>query len=651
MRTGGLPPMGTARALVGGAARLSLRGRHLLAFDAIATVTAFLLSLALRFDAPSAQFDAYVYAYAWVLPVLVACRLSAFVLLRMYQRVWRYASVDELVAILAAVGLSSIAGYTFIYAIVFSTPASALGFPRSVAIMDTVLMIAFAGAWRFALRLGRVGRAGASTTRGQRALVVGGGAAAIAVLRELRANSQLGLAPVGIVSDDLGEGQRLLGLPVLGPAADLARHIERSGAVAVLLALPSADGRTLRKLVHQAESAGARCLTVPSVAEVIAGRVTVNALREVEFEDLLRRAPSRIDLDSVAHAFRDRAVLITGGGGSIGGELARQIIRFGPRRLVLVGRGENSIFETMQSLAPLDAARAVAPVILDIRDRARLGRLFDRERPDVVFHAAAHKHVHFMEQFPEEAVATNIHGTENVLDAAVESGVGRFVFISTDKAVNPTSVMGATKRVGELLVRQVAREKGLAYATVRFGNVLSSRGSVVPVFRQQLARGGPLTVTHPDAMRYFMTIPEAVQLVLQAAVLAAPGDTFVLDMGEPVRIVQLARDLIELHGLGEDDVRLEFIGQRPGEKLVEELYFAAERPEPTSHEAIRRVRLNGAGAPDLRARIARLAAEGDSSRAQTIVAGLQDLVPEYAPAANAAVVDEDSPDREGSRSS
>ena len=599
--------MGTARALVGGAARLSLRGRHLLAFDAIATVTAFLLSLALRFDAPSPQFDAYVYAYAWVLPVLVACRLSAFVLLRMYQRVWRYASVDELVAILAAVGLSSIAGYTFIYAIVFSTPASALGFPRSVAIMDTVLMIAFAGAWRFALRLGRVGRAGASTTRGQRALVVGGGAAAIAVLRELRANSQLGLAPVGIVSDDLGEGQRLLGLPVLGPAADLAGHIERSGAAAVLLALPS--------------------------------------------EDLLRRAPSRIDLDSVAHAFRDRIVLITGGGGSIGGELARQIIRFGPRRLVLVGRGENSIFETMQSLAPLDAARAVAPVILDIRDRARLGRLFDRERPDVVFHAAAHKHVHFMEQFPEEAVATNIHGTENVLDAAVESGVGRFVFISTDKAVNPTSVMGATKRVGELLVRQVAREKGLAYATVRFGNVLSSRGSVVPVFRQQLARGGPLTVTHPDAMRYFMTIPEAVQLVLQAAVLAAPGDTFVLEMGDPVRIVQLARDLIELHGLGEDDVRLEFIGQRPGEKLVEELYFAAERPEPTSHEAIRRVRLNGAGAPDLRARIARLATEDEGSLARTIVAGLQDLVPEYAPAANGPVVDEDSPDREGSRSS
>jgi FlaA1/EpsC-like NDP-sugar epimerase len=286
--------------------------------------------------------------------------------------------------------------------------------------------------------------------------------------------------------------------------------------------------------VRQAEAEGARCLTVPRIAEVVAGRVSVNALREVELEDLLRRAPARIDLDSVAGSFKDRTVLITGAGGSIGSELARQIVRFGPRRLVLLGRGENSIFEAMHSMAVSYQTATVSPVILDIRDRARLLRLFGEVRPDVVFHAAAHKHVPFMEQFPDEAIAANVVGTANVIDAATRSGVDRFVFISTDKAVNPTSVMGATKRIGELLIREVARETGARYVTVRFGNVLSSRGSVVPLFRQQLARGEPLTITDRDAQRFFMTIPEAVQLVLQAAALAEPGDTFVLDMGDPV---------------------------------------------------------------------------------------------------------------------
>src|SRR5438034_748014 len=249
----------------------------------------------------------------------------------------------------------------------------------------------------------------------------------------------------------------------------------------------------------------------------------------------------------------------------------------------------------MHSMAAPYQTATVSPVILDIRDRARVLRLFAEVRPDVVFHAAAHKHVPFMEQFPDEAIAANVVGTANVIDAATRSGVDRFVFISTDKAVNPTSVMGATKRIGELLLREVARETGARYVTVRFGNVLSSRGSVVPLFRQQLAQGEPLTITDRDAQRFFMTIPEAVQLVLQAAALAEPGDTFVLDMGDPVRIVELARDLIELHGLDPDEVPLEFVGARPGEKLMEELYFASEHVEPTAHEAIRRVRLNGAG--------------------------------------------------------
>jgi len=610
--------------------RVSLRGRHLFVFDALATVGSFVLSLALRFDAPSTQFEQYMNAYLWAIPLLLVARLGTFLALRLYQRVWRYASIDELVAVVVAVVGSSAIGYGAIYFLAFGSPLP--GFPRTVPVIDTTLVIAFAGAWRFALRVSGVGRAGAKSGGSRPALIVGKLPAAQSVLRELSSNPALGFRAVGILADEIGAGQRLLGVPVLGRVLDLRKAIAKNAGAVVLLALPSADGRTLRKIVREAEAAGARCLTIPSVAEVVAGRVSVNAIREVEFEDLLRRAPSRIDLASVAESFADRCVLITGAGGSIGGELSRQIEGFGPRRLVLVGRGENSIFEMMQTLGKGSQEVEIIPVILDVRDGRRLQRLFEGIRPDIVFHAAAHKHVSFMEQYPGEAVATNVLGTLNVLDSAIHSRVERLVLISTDKAVNPSSVMGATKRIGELLVQSVARQSRVPYTSVRFGNVLSSRGSVVPIFRRQLAEGGPITVTDPEATRYFMTIPEAVQLVLQAAVLATPGDTFVLDMGEPVRIVQLARDLIEIHGLRPDeDVEVKFIGQRPGEKLSEELFFAFESPEPTSHEAIRRVRLNGGPSDDLRAAALRLIELAKDAPRDEVMAALRGIVPEYRP--------------------
>jgi len=563
---------------------------------------------------------------------LLAARLIAFVLSRLYQRVWRYASVEELIAVVLAVVGSSFVAYFVVYAVVLTTPGPVPGFPRSVVILDTGLMVGLAGAWRFALRLGAVGRVGQRVPLGptERALIVGDGSAALATIRELRANPALALSAIGILADDLPVGQRLLGLPVVGRRAELQTVIHRDRIQVVLLALPSADGRTLRRMVREAEAEGARCLTVPSIAEVVAGRVTMNAIREIDVEDLLRRAPARIDLRSVSESFRGSCVLITGAGGSIGGELARQTLAFNPRRLVLLGRGENSVFETLNSFSSTGSGPDVTPVIMDIRERAQLFRLFSEVRPDVVFHAAAHKHVTFMETFPEEAVMTNVLGTANVLDAAVVANVGRLVFISSDKAVNPTSVMGATKRVGELLVHQAALENSLSYTSVRFGNVLSSRGSVIPLFRLQLARGGPLTVTDPDAMRYFMTIPEAVQLVLQAAVMASAGDTFVLDMGEPVRIVQLARDLIELHGLEpERDIQLQFIGQRPGEKLIEELYFSSEHPEPTAHEAIKRVRGQAEQHPELRAEMERLRTLAEAGQRSELVRWLAVVVPEY----------------------
>ena len=610
----------------------ALRGRHLMIADAIATVSAFVFSLALRFDGPSPQLDKYLNAYGWFIPVLVVCRLGGFLYVRLYTRVWRYASIGELVSVVASVSGSSLVAYTLLYAAVAFTPFLGLGFPRSVAIVDTVLVIGLAGAWRFAFRVFGVGRSGSGAgERAERAIVVGGGTAAMAVLREVAANGELGFRPVGVVADDIPSGQRIMGVPALGPLTTLAANVKKHSVSVVLLALPSADGRVLRRLVHEAEAAGARSLTVPSVAEVVAGRVTVNALRDIEIEDLLRRAPPRIDHEGVSRWLRGRSVLITGAGGSIGSELARQVIRFDPGRLILLGRGENSIFEAMESLRGVAEATDIVPLIQDVRDRTGVERMFATMRPDVVLHAAAHKHVTFMELFPEEAVAVNIFGTSNLLDSAARHGTESFVFISTDKAVNPTSVMGASKRVSELLVRQTAVRTGRNYATVRFGNVLGSRGSVVPLFRRQLAAGGPLTVTDPDATRYFMTIPEAVQLVLQASVLAQPGDTFVLDMGDPVRITQLAQDLVELHGmeLGKD-IELSFFGLRSGEKLVEELYFADERPRATTHEAIRRIaHSNPVGPIELNALVSQLVELAAGGDRRAIVNALKVIVPEF----------------------
>jgi FlaA1/EpsC-like NDP-sugar epimerase len=613
---------------------LLARGRHLAALDVVASGVAFFASFALRFDAPSEQFDSFVRAYLWALPLLIAFRMGSFLRLGLYQRVWRYASVEELVAVLIAVVGSSIAAYLVIYAlVVFGAAPQVPGVPRSIPIIESSLMFILAGGWRFAFRIFGVGRRVSPGAGLDRAVIVGSGSTAVSVIRELVAPSgQPSITPVGILADDLSPGQRLMGLSVLGSTADLAEVIKRERVAVVLLGLPSADGRTIRRFVRIAEAAGARCLTVPSVAEVIAGRVSTNALREVDVEDLLRRAPARIDLASIGETFRGKRILVTGAGGSIGSELVRQLTRFSPSELVLLGRGETSIFEAMQTVATTSTLR-ITPVILDIREAARLEALFLDLRPDVVFHAAAHKHVHLMEIYPEEAVATNILGTVNALAAAARSGVERFILISSDKAVNPRSVMGVTKRVAELVVRDAALRTGHAYASVRFGNVLSSRGSVVPIFRQQLEHGGPLTVTDASAQRFFMTIPEAVQLVLQAAVLARPADSFVLDMGEPVRIVDLARDLLRLHGMTEgDDIEIVYTGLGQGEKLVEELLFSFEHVEPTAHEAVLRIAQSSESSPVSGEQIQELAELIHPMHRARIIELLGRLVPQFEPA-------------------
>jgi FlaA1/EpsC-like NDP-sugar epimerase len=406
--------------------------------------------------------------------------------------------------------------------------------------------------------------------------------------------------------------------------------------------MPVASGKTIRKIVELAEQAGAQVKIIPGMHELLDGTVSATQLRDVRIEDLLRREPIRTDITAVGQMIRGKRVLVTGAGGSIGSELCRQILRLHPASLVLIGHGENSIFEIHNELrAALEKDRThegapqpdIHAVIADTRALNRLWAVFTRFRPEVVFHAAAHKHVPLMEYNPTEAVTNNIIGTRNLLHVSRIMGVDRFVMISTDKAVNPTSMMGASKRVAELLVNQTARQTGKPYVAVRFGNVLGSRGSVLHTFQQQIAAGGPVTVTHPEMKRYFMTIPEAVQLVLQAATLGSGGEVFMLDMGQPVKIADLARDLIKLSGLEEGrDIEITFTGMRPGEKLFEELLTTCENYRPTMHEKIRMVESANTNISDLLdlavKRVEQAAARNDEEATYALI---QSLVPEFNP--------------------
>ncbi len=424
--------------------------------------------------------------------------------------------------------------------------------------------------------------------RKRRVLIAGAGEAGRMVADELIGSPGSGMIPVGFLDDDPAKTRGMLsGLPVLGDTRDLGPIAETVGADELIIAMPSASGSAIRAIVDDARAASLRVRTVPSLLEVASGAVRLTTLRQLKIEDLLRRAPVETDMGAVGALVAGRRVLVTGAGGSIGSELCRQIAALGPESLALLGHGENSIFDIHAELRSHHPALQLETFIADIRDRNRLVALFEEYRPQLVFHAAAHKHVPLMERNPSEAVTNNIHGTRNVVEVAAETDVERLVMISTDKAVRPTNVMGASKRIAEQVVQETARRRGANFVAVRFGNVLGSRGSVVPTFLRQIADGGPLTLTHPDVRRYFMTIPEAVQLVLQAAVLGNGGEIFALDMGEAIRIVDLATDMVRLSGLEPGrDIAFEFTGLRPGEKLYEEVFFAGEDVTGTSHPKI-----------------------------------------------------------------
>jgi len=517
----------------------------------------------------------------------LVARLLVFWRAGLYGRYWRYASVDEIALIVLAAAAATAMNTLLFFTLRFLPLSLSPQLPRSIPLIDGMLTLIVVGGIRFGARLAerwrRRGHPG-----GKRILIIGAGNAGRMIVREMQANPHLGLEPLGFIDDDPAkQGLKIQGLPVVGDREHIPEAVRDYKVSQAIIAMPTAPGKTIRRFVEQCKEAGVETKTIPGVYELLSGQVSVNQVRNVEIEDLLRREPVEIEADEVARMVRGKRVLVTGAGGSIGLEICKQVAQHGAAELVLLGHGENSIFRAMRDLAAEHPDMTLHPVIADIRDRPRLEAVFRHHQPCIIFHAAAHKHVPIMECNVEEAVSNNVLGTKCLIEVAESADVERFVLISTDKAVNPCSVMGATKRVAELLMEAVAARNGRIFVAVRFGNVLDSRGSVVRIFREQIARGGPVTVTDPDMRRYFMTIPEAVQLVLQAAAIGQGGEVFVLDMGEPVAIVDLAHDLIRLSGLEVGrDIDIEFIGTRPGEKLFEELFADGEVYHRTHHEKI-----------------------------------------------------------------
>jgi FlaA1/EpsC-like NDP-sugar epimerase len=528
-----------------------------------------------------------------LLPFVLVLQLMALRLSGADRHSWRYTTITDLFPIAGAV----VGTGTLLAAARFLAPRTLTGADGWLAVPYGVIAgyVLLAGLALAMARIARRVQSERSESRGlshdgegRRVLLVGAGRAGVMVTNELQSRPDVGMVPVGFVDDDHHKvGRRIVGLDVLGTSDDLGTLIDEFEIDEVVITIAAASGGTIRELVDKVERAGRRPLIVPGVYEIVGGHVSLSRIRPVAPEDLLGRAPVELDEDALHELLTDQLIMVTGAGGSIGSELARQVARFVPKRLVLVEQAEPALWAIHRELTETHPDLDVVPALADVTDAVRIDGLLGEHRPSTILHAAAHKHVPMMEENPGEAVKNNVVGTRTLVDAAVTHGVERFVLVSTDKAVNPTSVMGATKRLAERYVQHVASETGRNFVAVRFGNVLGSTGSVVPIFQDQIANGGPVTVTHRDMRRYFMTIPEAAQLVLQAATVGDSGEILVLDMGEPVRIVDLAEAMVRLSGHEPyADIPIEFSGLRPGEKLFEELSLSEEEAERTRHPKI-----------------------------------------------------------------
>jgi FlaA1/EpsC-like NDP-sugar epimerase/lipopolysaccharide/colanic/teichoic acid biosynthesis glycosyltransferase len=591
---------------------------------AVLLQVSFLTALLLRFEGVIP--DQYWEGYLSVAPTFTVLSLAGFFVAGLYHGLWRYASTVTLFQVFKGVTLSAL---SLAVILLFSDEPV---FPRSVIVVAWLVELVLLGGARFAWRLMRERLLHPAPRRAVRTLVVGADHTGVHLIQEMRRSGEPErLTPVGFIDDDARlTGHRLEGVEVLGTIAHLPRAIHERRAEMVVVSDPDMPARVVREIASFCAEANVRVKTLPGLSDLQQGRTALSQMRDMRIEDFLGREPVKLDLNEVAAFLRGERVLVTGAGGSIGSELARQIAGFAPASVVLLDHAENGLYYVHHELIAQHPRLALHPVVADIKDRQGIERVFEHFRPTVVFHAAAHKHVPLLELNPREAVLNNITGTRHLVDAADRHGVNKFVLISTDKAVNPTSVMGASKRICEMLLQSRSQRSKTEFVTVRFGNVLGSDGSVIPLFQRQLQRGGPITVTHPETRRYFMTIPEAVRLVLQAGAMGKGGEVLLLDMGEQVRILDLARQLIRMAGLREgEDVKIVFTGLRPGEKLYEELHSDTERTRITRHQRILTWDLDARDETKLLSEVTELESLARTSDAQTVKNQLARLVPEY----------------------
>jgi FlaA1/EpsC-like NDP-sugar epimerase len=613
-----------------------LRGRHLFVYDVAATAVAIVMAFLLRYDLASFPGSLQQALPAGLLPLFVMPLV--FVGFGLYRREWRYASVQEMYLIVFAVMVGTVvAALLFVTLAQFHFPGTH-GYPRSVFAVEALLEVAFVGGSRFAVRasLERRGVSGESDEElgVVPTIVYGAGETGATIARVASRDPAAHLNVVGFIDDDPAKrGSRLLGKRVFGGPEALAKAAHDTHAKQLLVAMPTASGTAVRRAFELGLELGLQVRTVPHPRELLSGDSLASRIRRVSVEDLLRREPVDIDTDAVAGYLNGASVLVTGGGGSIGSELVRQIMAIGPRLLTVVDNHEEALWSIERELAERLAANpgvTFEPVLADIRSQETVDVVIGHAKPDVVFHAAALKHVPMVEHAPSEGALTNVFGSRNVISACERLGVKRFVLISTDKAVEPVSAMGATKRLAELLTVASARRTRRPFVAVRFGNVLGSSGSVIPIFQRQLEQGKPITITHADATRFFMTIPEAVSLILQAGSTPDSGVIFVLDMGDPVKIVDLARDLIHLSGIADGQVPIVYTGLRAGERLHESLFHDHETTETTGHESIMRIRANAVGPvgkplEEMLAKLEKLAQHHDDDAVRDLLRGVAEL--------------------------
>ena len=595
----------------------------LLIVDVITIIGVALISLLIRFDGYITPH--YMQQMVDALPIMVISYIVMLLSMHLYTRIWRYAGMREMVAVLIATTLGAGLFYTGMY--VFDK-----SLPRSIYLISWILSTGVIGIGRMVLHYIAMRYGGKQSTDADmvNTLIIGAGDAGATIAREIERYHKRSRKVIGFIDDDEAKFNRLMGgVRILGNRHDIPSIVKENKVKEIIIAMPSVTRNEIRNIMEICSPLKCKVNTLPGMYQLLDDEVLVSHLHPVSIEDLLERDEVRLDMDIVEHYIRDKVVLVTGAGGSIGSEICRQIMRVGPKMLLLLGHGENSIYLINQELKNIYKDGPIIPIIADIRDKQQLDQIFTQYNPQVVFHAAAHKHVPLMEIQPMAAVLNNIYGTRNVADVAGRHGVERFVMISTDKAVNPTSVMGATKRVAEKVIISMNDTYDTKYITVRFGNVLGSRGSVIPLFKKQIEAGGPVTVTDPEMTRYFMTIPEASQLVLQAGAMGKGGEVFLLDMGEPVKIIDLARNMIRLSGLEPDkDIHIKITGLRPGEKKYEELLTSEEGTNRTNHTKIFEAALDTVDRDWLMKKIGTF----DSCKTDMDVIGvLQDIIPTYTP--------------------